>query len=376
MFATSLLKLKMILHEDMYVPALRWRQGEYQALLRLKESVKDQIIPLISIPEVEFDFELWQPKKTVHNHVLPFVDRYKAKWDKRPAWITLNDSIAVGRMDDGSHIFDYVFDGLRSHNAMAIPALPLTADTDTVEAAERAAARDRRGAGVTIRLEDLMNPAARPAILALINRLAVPFAEADLIVDLRAPNFQPYETFANALIVAIRRLGDINVFRNFVLLSTAAPKTFKDIPMGSDEIPRHDWLFFRTLLYSLPAEVRRPIYGDYTIVHPEFTAIDMRKIKSAGKVIYTTHGTWATRKGRAFRDNPAQMHTHCAEIVNDPNFQFRGQDFSLGDNYIAKCAVHQVGPSNPTRWKEVGINHHITFVAEDLASFAGATSLV
>ena len=366
----------MILREDVYVPALRWRQGEYQALLRLKERVKAKIVPLISIPDVEFDFESRQLKSSIHAHVLPFVRRYKAKWGKRPAWIMLDDSIAVGRMDDGSHVFDYVFDGLRPHNAAAIPALPLGADTDTVSAAARATSRDRQGAGVTIRLEDLMRPAARTKLLALANGLALTPHEVDLIVDLRAPNFQPYHTFANALITAIRRLGNIEAFRTFVLIGTAVPETFRNIAMGSDEIPRHDWLFFQALLNRFPAEMRRPIYGDYTTVHPAFTAVDMRKIKPAGKVIYTASTTWATRKGGAFRDNPAQMHIHCAEIVNGAHFEFRGQGFSSGDQYIADCAVGHASPSNLTRWKEVGINHHITLVVEDLANFVAAASIV
>lgn len=365
----------MTLREDVYVPALRWRQGEYQALLRLKGRVKAKVVPLISIPDVEFDFESRQLKSTIHAHVFPFVRRYNAKWGKRPAWITLEDSIAVGRMDDGRHVFDYVFDGLRSHNASAVPALPLGADTDTVLAAARATSRDHKGAGVTIRLEDLMRPGVQTKLLALANELALPAQEVDLIVDLRAPNFQPYHTFANALIMAIRGLGDIDALRNFVLISTAVPETFRNIAMGSDEIPRHDWLFFQTLLRRLPREMRRPIYGDYTTVHPAFTAVDMRKIKPAGKIIYTASTTWATRKGGAFRDNPAQMHTHCAEIVNGAHFEFRGRGFCFGDKYIADCAVGHAGHSNLTRWKEVGVNHHITLVAEDLANFFAAASI-
>ena len=36
----------MYLNEEIYVPALRWRQAEYQALLRLESSVKEQNCPL------------------------------------------------------------------------------------------------------------------------------------------------------------------------------------------------------------------------------------------------------------------------------------------------------------------------------------------
>ena len=365
----------MILSENMYVPALRWRLGEYQAILRLKSAVKDQIMPLICIPEVEFDFELQQPKKTIHEHVNPFLSRYHKKWGTRPAWISLNDSIAVGRMDDGRHVFDFIFDGIRPHDARAVPALSLTSDSDTVAAASRAIARDGQGVGLLVRLEDLMTGGTRNEIVNLTKTLAVPLEETDLIIDLRSPNFQPYKTFARALIAALRCVSDLNVYRNFVLVSTAIPKSFKDVAGGTDAIPRHDWLFYQVLLNDMPVEMRRPVYGDYTIVHPDFVALDMRKIKSAGKVIYTTAKTWATRKGGAFRDDREQMHTHCGAIVRGTEFQFRGATFSSGDSYIAKCAIHQESPSNLSRWKEVAINHHITAVVDDLAKFAAASWL-
>ena len=40
-----------------YVPVLKWRQGEYQSLHRLDDTVKDTIFPLINIPPIEYDFE-------------------------------------------------------------------------------------------------------------------------------------------------------------------------------------------------------------------------------------------------------------------------------------------------------------------------------
>ena len=67
----------MHLSEDTYVTALRWRQGEYQALWRLSSAVKKQVVPLITVPPVEFDFELWQPKKSCQDHVHPFIARYQ-----------------------------------------------------------------------------------------------------------------------------------------------------------------------------------------------------------------------------------------------------------------------------------------------------------
>ena len=40
-----------------YVPVLKWKQGEYQALYRLSNAVKDNLTPLLEIPPIGFDFE-------------------------------------------------------------------------------------------------------------------------------------------------------------------------------------------------------------------------------------------------------------------------------------------------------------------------------
>ena len=360
----------MILTSDMYVPALRWRQGEYQALLRLANSVKDRIVPFITIPEIEFDFEEWRPKKSAQEHVHPFAARYKAKWGIRPAWVGVHESIVDKPMDDGRDIFTYVFDAMRGFQANAIPAIPLGADAATIRAVSSIVKTDGQGVAISVRLEDLMKPDPQARIEKLVSTLGAPLAKTDLVIDLGAPNFEPYDAFAGALVAAMRRLGELNAFRNFVLIGTAIPETFRDIAKGEDEIPRHDWIFYRALVAKMPGDMRRPNFGDYTIVHPDFTPLDMRKIKAAGRVVYTTPLCWEVRKGSAFRDNPEQMHGLCASIVGSG--KFKGANYSDGDYYIAKCAVRKEGPSNPTRWKGVAINHHITHVLDDLATFGAA----
>ncbi|WFU51789.1 beta family protein [Sinorhizobium terangae] len=360
----------MILTKDMYVPALRWRQGEYQALARLAAAVKERIVPYVTIPEVEFDFELWQPKKSVQEHVHPFSARFNAKWGQRPAWVGVHPSIADKPMGDGRDIFTYVFEALRAFQASSIPALPLGSSPPMIGSVAAIVAADGLGAAITVRLEDLMKLDARTRIEALAASLGLSLDEVDLVIDLGAPNFEPYDAFAGALIAAMRRLGALHAFRNFIAISTAIPETFKDVAKGAEQLPRHDWLFYQALIAKMPAGMRQPNYGDYTIVHPEFAPVDMRKIKSAGKLVYTTSTAWEVRKGGAFRDNPGQMHDHCASIVTSGKFS--GAGFSSGDDYIAKCAAKTKGPSNQPWWKFVTINHHITHVLSDLAKFGAA----
>lgn len=342
----------MILIRNMYVPSLRWRQGEYQALLRLTGAVKDRIVPFITIPEIEFDFEERRLKKSVHEHVHPFAARFNAKWGKRMAWVNAHKSIIDKTMNDGRAIFTYVFDALRSFEATAIPAIPLYAAPAIVQTVSEIVEMDNLGAAISIRLEDLMAPNPRVQIERMSQSLGVALSDLDLAIDLGAPNFEPYSAFADALISALHKLGDLSEFRNFILIATAMPDTFKNIAKGADTIPRHDWLFYHALVTKIPADMRCPIFGDYTIVHPDFTPIDMRMIKASGKLVYTTSANWEVRKGGAFRDNPEQMHEHCESIVHSG--KFKGAEYSTGDDYISKCAARAKGPSNQRvgkRWR-------------------------
>lgn len=360
----------MILNSQTYVPALRWRMGEYQALFRLDNAIKDRIVPFITIPGVEFDFEDGEFENILHKHVERFMKRYKLKWGKRPSWIGVDAEIAHSTMNNGRAIFPYVFEALRKFESPAVPLIPLNAAAIVSQSVATITRGECRGAAISLRLEDLMQPEPLRKVEALRSFLGVPLSYTDLIIDLGAPNFEPYDVFSEALIVALRKMGDLEKYRHLVLIGTAFPESFRNIAKGADEVPRHDWLFYRTLVAKLPSDMRRPNFGDYTITHPAFRARNMLMTKPAGKIVYTTSNVWSVRKGGSFQDDREQMHDHCADIVSTNIF--KGAGYSKGDEYIAQCAAREAGPSTLTRWKEVGINHHITFVSDELATFGGA----
>lgn len=359
----------MNLRPDVYVPSLRWRCGEYQALFRLTDNAKDRIVPFVVIPEIEFDFEEWRPKKTVQEHVAPFTKRYYQKWGNRPAWIDFHPKIISTHMDNGKLPIAHVFDELHVMGSLAVPVTSLDASTDVNAAVAAIVKNEGRGVGVRARLEHIMKPNCGSLLAALMKTVGATAAETDLIVDLGAPNYEPYEDFADGLVAAIENIGDMSGYRSFVLIGSAYPESVGlDKPGG--ELPRHDWAFFKVLRAKLEDVGRVPNYGDYTVVHPEFTPRDMRKIKSGGKLVYTSNGYWTIRKGGAFRDNPEQMYGHCAYIVSSG--KFRGSAFSDGDEYIEKCAKREKGPSNQPFWKQVAISHHIMHVLEDLSKPSAA----
>ncbi|HEY7548659.1 MAG TPA: beta family protein [Hyphomicrobiaceae bacterium] len=356
----------MMLSLDSYVPSLRWRQAEYQALLRLREVAKDRVVPFIVIPKPEYDFEKQEMKKTVQAQVEPFAKQFKQKWGLRPAWIDMHPDIELSRMRSGKLPVAHVFDALREIGSAAVPVVSLGAPRDVAATVCAIAERDGRGLGLRVRLEHMMRPGCAGLILDILKATSIGHSEADLIVDLGAPNYEPYDEFGEALVLALQNVGDVSEYRSFVLIGTAYPESLGfDKPGG--ELPRHDWIFYQELKGKLPSGARVPNYGDYTIVPPTFSAdIDFRKAKPAGKLIYTFGGKWVVRKGGAFNANREQMYDHCAHILKSG--LFRGVEFSDGDDFNDKCAKRMVKPTNQTRWKEIGISHHIMHVLEDLSS--------
>lgn len=353
-----------------YVPVLKWRTGEYQALFRLADEAKDSIVPLMIIPEIEFDFEEWAPKKTVQEHVAPFGKRYKDKWNMRPAWLDLDPSLHAETMDSGVSVVAHVFSELRQFKAKAVPVLSVEHKPGYVSEIATIVKKDGLGVAVRARLAHVMATDFNTKLTKLISDAGVSAADVDFFIDLNNPAYEPYEVFAKALVSALGKITALKDFRSFVMIGTAFPESMKDVSPPGANLVRHDWMFFKKFISVLPVGVRTPAYGEYTTVNPAFAAaMDMRKIKPAGKLVYTSKDAWRILKGKAFRDNRKQMHDHCANLIKSG--AFRGSGYSVGDDFIAKCAVKKVGPSSLTKWKEVGINHHIMQVLEDISSFGG-----
>lgn len=352
---------------DIYVPALKWRMAEYQALSRLSEAAKERVIPLLTIPSLEFDFEDQKPKKTVQAHIEPFAKRYKEKWKKRAAWVDIDGSLHLEKMVDGLDVITHVFSELRKFGAQAVPVISLAHSSGPTAKIAKIVEQDGRGVALRVRVENIMASDFGTRVSLLLGQLKVDQTFTDLILDLGTPNYEPYSAFSGALKMALSKIPNLGAYRSFVLLGTAFPESMKNVVVPGAALDRHDWLFYKMLIANLPESVRRPAYGDYTVVSPIFSAnFDMRKIKPAGKLIYTSNERWVIRKGGAFRDNPGQMHKHCAYIVDSG--AFRGAAYSDGDDFIARCAEKKIKPSSLPRWKQVGISHHIMHVLEDIAT--------
>lgn len=359
----------MKISSEKYVPVLKWRQGEYQALFTLKTDVKDKVVPLLVIPPREYDFEEERMKKTVHEHVETFPRRLHAKWGKRLALVDLHNSLEDEIMDDGRPVIEFLLNEAIRLGCNVRPVVGLSKCASYISCVRSFLTVQKTGVALRVKLDELLRPSIDADIAALMSSLCLSsWKEVDLVVDLGEPaNFEPYGLFAKVVSGAVNKMSGCSTCRSLIFVATSLK--LRDIKKPGATQKRHEWGLFPSLRAEIAKTIYAPCFGDYSIESPSFLSLDMRKMKPAGKIVYTTNDSWLVPKGSAFRGNEAQMVEHCKAIISSGNYSTT--DFSKGDERINETANGLNNCGNLTTWKWVGVNHHITFVVRQLSSLYG-----
>jgi len=352
-----------------YVPILKWRQGEYQALVRLAGAVKDRVTPVLEVCPVEWDFELRREAKTLDEHLEPFGKRVAAKWGNRFAFLDVHLLRPALRMQHGTHPLLYLGNEARRHGARLVPVVRLDSGEDHLEAARDLAFTDRWGACLRLDLDDLMDPDVDASIQRVLDTLRLSFDEFDIIVDLGAPNFEPLVEFAELVAALLRSAEAVDRARSIVLAGTSFPDSLAPLAKSLQVVPRQEWRLYRQVLQLRESNLRVPTFGDYAIAHPILAEGDMRLMKPSANIRYTIDSAWCVVKGNNVRDYGFEQYKgQCKELISKGHFA--GAGFSAGDKFIEDCALRNGSTGNLSTWRWVGTNHHLTRVVHDLANLA------
>jgi hypothetical protein len=350
-----------------YVPVLKWKQGEQQALQELSGPVKSFVTPLIEIPPVPWNYTLGVATKTIDQHLLRTSDQLYSCWGCSDILFLDMHLVPPGeRMSDGRHPLKYVFDEARLLGVSLIPVTGLGRDTHYQTAVREISSVDRRGICLRISDEHLDDDDLESLLRDTLDAVASRRAEVDLILDLADISGENPRRLSRYLVDAIRRLERFRSWRTITLVSSSFPRDLSAIPRDAiDAIPRKDWEVWNHVLSS--SSGRKPSFGDYAIQHPEPPEIDPRIMRMSASIRYTADTEWLIVKGRNVKTyGYGQYHDLCRHIVADPRFY--GEDFSWGDEYIAECSRGETGTGNATTWRRVGTSHHIKVVCEQIAS--------
>ncbi len=352
-----------------YVPVLKWRQSEYQAITKLDEETKNMLTPLFEIPKETWDFEKKQAAKSVDEHLSTFGKRLKAKWGVRRCFVDschLNGDVC---MEDGEHHLSYIFGLVRKEGANAIPVVGLGQASSYIATAKQIIALDKKGACLRLQDDDF-DEKLHEKIGSLLKKLGLRTEDCDLVIDLGNAIVASKKNQAIVWFDLLNQIPNSNIWRSLTICSTAFPAALpSSIFRPSGEAVRYDWLSFKALLKKLPRGQRVPTFGDYGTAATNTEMMDPRMMDPTAKIKYTIEDRWFIALGTQVKKNGRGQYVDlCKRIIeHNPNI-FEGRDYSWGDQYIEDCSLEKEGTGGSSTWPSVAINHHVTKVTEDVAN--------
>lgn len=356
-----------------YVPIIKGKLGEFRALGELDDHIKDAIEPLIEVPPIPWDFGEEKADKTIEQHLLKFVPNLEKYWgENRLAFIDLNFIPPDLRMDDGEHPLKRIFDNARAKELSLIPVVGLERDTDYIKIAKAILKQDGRGVCIRIEATDIDDENMEDSLTALIKKIGVSVAETDIVIDLKVIQKDQIGLLTRSVRDVIRSLPMIKEWRSIALVATAFPQSMSLFEPNSIGLTsRGEWQLWTNLLHNAAKIIRMPDFGDYTIVHPELLDIDPRIMQLGAKIKYTVDNDWIIVKGTSIKRGGSEQTVElCRKLIIQR--QFCGAEFCWGDRYIRGCANGTESYGNQTTWVTVGVNHHITYVVNQLQTYSAS----
>ena len=368
-----------------YVPILKGKQGELNALQNTDPKLLTKFTPLVEIPPIppawpEGENAKPVPGKTIDEHIKSVAKVFTKCLKGMPSlfvdgfYIELEDEL-----QNGSSPVDAIFNALRSAKLPFIPTIGLDRVEDYADSVKIAIETDKRGCCLRLVESDLESLSELGGqIDGLLKVLGIPRDQVDLLVD-----FGPKVPPKSALPFQIDALPTLEAWRTLTVASSSFPASMMGLKTNSvEEQERDEWLTWLFVRSKKKAVKRVPTFGDYAINHPVLTEINPKFMLMSPNIRYTDSVNFVIAKGQAQpRKKKKQTPEEAAARAKlAPNVQYpilaakikahpawKGPKFSAGDDFIDRCARKEcVG--NSTDWRAVGTCHHIALVVQQIAN--------
>lgn len=338
-----------------YVPILKGRAGELDALRDVQLKTRQAMTPLLEVAPKDENEAPGTVLKICRQTVQKLSSRYLHPIMLDGGLFDLSVDVKGGR-----GVVAVLADEARGAGLLAQPVLRLGDPTRAIREAREAMATD--GRGMTLRLvgEDVdEDPDELDDLFdTLLDEAGVDRREVDLVLDVGAVDGDVAVRGAARLLTSlIRDLPSIGRWRTLTIASGAFPVDLSQYAANTvGKRPRYDaQLFDRVRGRTLP---RVPDYGDYAVAHPVLAIGNA--FSPPPQLRYTAAEHWLVLKGR--KTDPtgnAQFQRICHIIAAHPDFT--GTPTGDADRRIADGS--RQGPGNGTTWRCIGTTHHLDYVA-------------
>lgn len=353
-----------------YVPVIRWRAAERQALCDLAPPWRSVVTPLIEVPPQAFVKTSRKTKKLFPRAELVrrITDQLTQAVNDRTAFIDLSllgNHFRIEKQVPWA-AFAPMLDGKLPHG---VPTVGLnTMDSDHL-AIVRELASPQRGVCLRIKEIDLLSKRFQPRLETLLATLSVSPSRVDLVCDLQCC-YQGAMTYLRIC----EKIPELVSWRSFTIVSGDFPVDLQEYAPRMEHLrKRSDWIAWCRQVGNGTLLPRNPNYGDYTIQFGEFRP-PVKGARPSASVRYTLDDKWLILRGEDISKEggpgAAQWWGWAVVLCGRP--EYYGREFSAGDEFIFQRSVSPENPGTPRSWLYAGINHHLTVAAKQMANFFGS----
>lgn len=365
-----------------YVPILRWRPAERKALEKIFQQDRKSITPLMefvmpapSTKKQDGKTIITKTSKEKFLEVLPNVSKNLKSCGQNTVFIDVHLLESTIRASS----LEQILSSSNELNLFLIPVIYIIPVTSTgADMATRTIAINyakSSGHGLCIRIDKshLEEEGLSLHITDFVKDNGLDIENIDLLVDLRVID---QDTTAENIARQLAQLPDLKKWRSFIVSGGVFPKDLTEfIPGKAHELNRLDWQLWNAIRETTLS--RTPLFADYTIQCPNYERIDA--IGSVS-VRYTDDDKWWIFRGKkpglinpkTKEKGPGlEQYIDHARTLTGKSFSkfYKGADYSFGDTEIARIAASDnKKPGNAATWLTIGINHHITLTARQIAN--------
>lgn len=349
-----------------YIPILKWKAAERQALEKLDPKAKKFISPLVQVimPSPK-PLKRGDRPKTPKEQLEESIASLKIKipeiageilksWGQDPVFIDL------ALVDISCKVQGYttILRKAKDLDMPLIPVIGLSSDK-TVQAIVVSLAKENKS-GLCLRLfpSDFAEPDnLSDKIKNFLSAYNLTEKDVDLLAD-----FQDEECL---------KLADLNQlipnllkWRTYILACGSFPVDLTKCELGENFIDRKDWKNWITQI-DLGKPDRKPSFSDYTIQHPIYRE-NLQNFSPSASIRYTLKDQWLVMRGQKRK---SVQYLANAQLLSKHS-KFFGENFSYGDAYIANKGkdLKSEKTGNATTWLVAGINHHLACTVSQIAS--------
>lgn len=339
-----------------YLPILKWKQGEREALANLSPNQRSKITPIIEIVDER------SPDQ--------FIEELKFYQD-----MVYFDTLVV---DEDRSLLTLLIDKACKGGTLLAPVLY----PDDIVDADSLPFDKLTSIAVRLPVPENIEGPTHTNTFRMLQQLASQYSlKISLIIDLGIITESRQASIAYALLDMFLKQFSVELvkYKQIAICSSSFPETLTDIEAGSSaSYRRYDIRLLQRLLNdeSVTTSIRnRLAYSDYGVTKFTETDIDFSRLRYGilPKVRYTTDESYYVLKGKKDHTTGEMIVSYkdLARKLKNAEFYF-GKDFSYGDTMISEIAMPNDRIGNSKNWVTYCVNHHVSVVIAQLSTLSDA----